>query len=71
MPPILFAALSYPFTQLGHALFPAPWANCIIAGAFTYCECAHDQPCRLLMSKQTSSTIARITLYTTRNFRLI
>ena len=38
MPPTLFAALSYPFTQLGYALFPVPWANCIIAGAFTYCE---------------------------------
>ena len=38
MPPILFAALSYPFTRLGHFLFPASWANCIIAGAFTYCE---------------------------------
>ena len=39
MPPLLFAALSYPFTQLAHALFPTSWANCIIAGAFTYCEC--------------------------------
>ena len=38
MPPTLFAALSYPFTRLGHFLFPAPWANCIIAGAFTYCK---------------------------------
>jgi len=38
MPPVLFAVLSYPFTQLGHSLFPAPWANCIIAGAYTYCE---------------------------------
>jgi len=37
MPPILFGVLSYPFTRLGHFLFPASWANCIIAGAFTYC----------------------------------
>jgi hypothetical protein len=39
MPPALFAALSYPFMRLGHFLFPTPWANCIIAGAFTYCGC--------------------------------
>ena len=39
MPPLLFAALSYPFTQLAHFLFPTAWANCIIAGSFTYCEC--------------------------------
>jgi len=38
MPPILFAVLAYPFTRLGHFLFPASWANCIIAGAFTYCK---------------------------------
>ena len=42
MPPVLFAALSYPFTQLGHFLFPTPWANCIIAGSFTYCAYALD-----------------------------
>ena len=38
MPPILFAVLSYPFTRLGHFLFTESWANCIIAGAFTYCK---------------------------------
>jgi 4-hydroxysphinganine ceramide fatty acyl 2-hydroxylase len=38
MPPILFGALSYPFTRLGYFLFPTSWANCIIAGSFTYCE---------------------------------
>lgn len=37
MPPILFASLQLPFTQLGHALFPAPIANGIISGAFTFC----------------------------------
>lgn len=42
MPPVLFAALSYPFTQLGHFIFPAHWANCIIAGAFTYCAYGLD-----------------------------
>ncbi|KAI0340407.1 oxidoreductase [Trametopsis cervina] len=36
MPPVLFAILSYPFTQLAHALFPAAMANSIIAGAFTF-----------------------------------
>lgn len=38
MPPVLFAALSYPFTQLAHLLFPAAMANGIIAGAFVFCE---------------------------------
>lgn len=38
MPPVLFAALSYPFTQLAHALFPASYANGIIAGAFVFCK---------------------------------
>ena len=42
MPPILFAALSYPFTRLGHFVFSESWANCIIAGAFTYCEHPHN-----------------------------
>jgi len=44
MPPVLFGVLSYPFTRLGHFLFPASWANCIIAGAFTYYvfyDCTH------------------------------
>ena len=39
MPPVLFAVLSYPLTRLAHSLFPTPWANCIIAGAYTYCKC--------------------------------
>ncbi|PWN36525.1 putative SCS7-required for hydroxylation of ceramide [Meira miltonrushii] len=34
MPPILFFALSYPFTQLAHAIFPAAVANGVISGAF-------------------------------------
>jgi len=42
MPPLLFAALSYPFMRLAHSLFPTSWANCIIAGSFTYCECSLD-----------------------------
>jgi 4-hydroxysphinganine ceramide fatty acyl 2-hydroxylase len=44
MPPLLFTVLSYPFTQLGHALFPAAIANGIIAGAFTFYilyDCMH------------------------------
>lgn len=39
MPPVLFAALSYPFTRLAHFLFPAAVANGIIAGAYVFCEC--------------------------------
>lgn len=34
MPPLLFAALSFPFTRLAHALFPPAVANGIISGAF-------------------------------------
>lgn len=44
MPPTLFFSLSYPFTQLGHALFPASIANGIISGAFTFYvlyDCMH------------------------------
>lgn len=37
MPPVMFFALSYPFTQLAHAIFPAPMANCVIAGSYTFC----------------------------------
>jgi 4-hydroxysphinganine ceramide fatty acyl 2-hydroxylase len=37
MPPVLFFALSYPFTQLAHALFGMPIANGIIAGSFAMC----------------------------------
>lgn len=35
MPPLLFFLLSYPFTQLGHALFPPSVANGIISGSFS------------------------------------
>lgn len=38
MPPILFAALSFPFTRLAYALFPVAIANGIISGAFGFCE---------------------------------
>jgi 4-hydroxysphinganine ceramide fatty acyl 2-hydroxylase len=44
MPPLLFFVLSYPFTQLGHLLFPKSIANGIIAGAFTFYilyDCMH------------------------------
>lgn len=34
MPPVLFAALSYPFTRLAHAILPHFFANATIAGAF-------------------------------------
>ncbi|GJE86566.1 fatty acid hydroxylase [Phanerochaete sordida] len=36
MPPAMFAALSYPFTRLAHALFPAAVANGVIAGAYVF-----------------------------------
>lgn len=36
MPPTLFAALSYPFCKLAHALFPNWMANGIIAGSFAF-----------------------------------
>ncbi|SNX85357.1 probable SCS7 - required for hydroxylation of ceramide [Melanopsichium pennsylvanicum] len=35
MPPLLFFVLSYPFTQLAHALFPNAVANGIISGSFS------------------------------------
>jgi len=44
MPPPMFAALSYPFTQLAHAIFPSAVANGTIAGAFTFYvlyDCMH------------------------------
>ncbi|KAF8325775.1 oxidoreductase [Cantharellus anzutake] len=44
MPPILFFALSYPWTQLAHTLFPAAIANGLIAGAFIFYvlyDCMH------------------------------
>ena len=42
MPPLLFAALSIPFTRLAYILFPVPMANGIIAGSYTFCK--HTQP---------------------------
>ena len=51
MPPVLFAVLSYPFTQLGHFLFPTPWANCIIAGSFNYCACTLSIRSRCFLTK--------------------
>ncbi|KAL5514214.1 hypothetical protein ACEPAG_2302 [Sanghuangporus baumii] len=44
MPPILFSALSFPFTRLAYFLFPVPIANGIIAGAFYFYvlyDCMH------------------------------
>lgn len=41
MPPVLFSALSIPFTLLAHALFTAAVANGIIAGAFVFCTLHH------------------------------
>lgn len=38
MPPPLFMALQFPFTQLAYIIFPVAVANGIIAGAFTFCE---------------------------------
>ncbi|KAK9895356.1 fatty acid-2 hydroxylase [Cystobasidium minutum MCA 4210] len=39
MPPILFAALSGPFLKLAHAVFPAPYANGVIAGSYAMYIC--------------------------------
>jgi 4-hydroxysphinganine ceramide fatty acyl 2-hydroxylase len=44
MPPLLFAALSFPFTRLAYAIFPAWMANGVIAGAFAFYvlyDCMH------------------------------
>lgn len=41
MPPVLFTSLSFPFTRLAHAVFPAAVANGLIAGAFTFCTCRY------------------------------
>ncbi|CCO29529.1 Ceramide very long chain fatty acid hydroxylase SCS7 OS=Saccharomyces cerevisiae (strain ATCC 204508 / S288c) GN=SCS7 PE=1 SV=1 [Rhizoctonia solani AG-1 IB] len=44
MPPILFAALSFPFTRLAYSLFPVSVANGIISGAFGFYvlyDCMH------------------------------
>jgi 4-hydroxysphinganine ceramide fatty acyl 2-hydroxylase len=38
MPPLLFFALSYPFTNLAHAVFPTAMANGVISGAFVFCK---------------------------------
>ena len=43
MPPALFIMLSYPFTQLAHAIFPTAVANGIITGAYTFCTCTSPQ----------------------------
>lgn len=37
MPPVLFFALSFPFTRLAYILFPTSMANGIISGSFTFC----------------------------------
>ncbi|THH04049.1 hypothetical protein EW145_g5809 [Phellinidium pouzarii] len=42
MPPILFAALSIPFTRLAYALFPTPMANGVIAGSYAFYADAID-----------------------------
>ena len=36
MPPTLFTALQFPFTQLAYAVFPLFVANGVIAGAFFF-----------------------------------
>ena len=36
MPPILFFALSYPFTRLAHAIFPTHVADGVISGSFAF-----------------------------------
>ncbi|GLB39152.1 putative ceramide hydroxylase involved in the alpha-hydroxylation of sphingolipid-associated very long chain fatty acids [Lyophyllum shimeji] len=44
MPPALFFILQTPFTRLAHMIFPAPIANGIISGAFTFYilyDCMH------------------------------
>jgi 4-hydroxysphinganine ceramide fatty acyl 2-hydroxylase len=38
MPPILFAALQFPFTRLAYVLFPTAVANGIISGSFAFCQ---------------------------------
>ena len=40
MPPLLFVVLSTPMTKLAHMIFPTAMANGVIAGSFTFCECA-------------------------------
>jgi 4-hydroxysphinganine ceramide fatty acyl 2-hydroxylase len=41
MPPTLFTALQFPFTQLAYVIFPVSVSNGIISGAFTFCEFVH------------------------------
>ncbi|KAJ8087261.1 fatty acid alpha-hydroxylase [Marasmius tenuissimus] len=44
MPPVLFAALEWPFTRLAYKLFPVAMANGIISGAFLFYvlyDCMH------------------------------
>jgi 4-hydroxysphinganine ceramide fatty acyl 2-hydroxylase len=38
MPPVMFAALQFPFTRLAYVLFPTAVANGIISGSFAFCE---------------------------------
>ncbi|TFK49432.1 Inositolphosphorylceramide-B hydroxylase [Heliocybe sulcata] len=44
MPPVLFSALSFPFTRLAYLLFPTAMANGVIAGSFMFYilyDCMH------------------------------
>ncbi|EJD05404.1 fatty acid-2 hydroxylase [Fomitiporia mediterranea MF3/22] len=44
MPPVLFSALSFPFTRLAYYLFPTAMANGVISGAFAFYvlyDCMH------------------------------
>lgn len=76
MPPILFAALSFPFTQLAHKVFPTAYANGIIAGAFAFCTSCTFKPKPVLgdsltraAAVQTSCTTLATLRFTTRNCR--
>ena len=62
MPPTLFFLLSFPVTQLAHALFPAALANGAISGAFVFCKLRVYFLCvSLTLNMQTSSMIQCIT----------
>jgi 4-hydroxysphinganine ceramide fatty acyl 2-hydroxylase len=44
MPPLLFSALSFPFTRLAYNIFPTFVANGVISGAFFFyigCKFSH------------------------------
>lgn len=48
MPPLLFTALSLPFTRLAYKLFPTYMANGVISGAFFFyvgCESCFEALC--------------------------